>query len=296
MLPSQFSDPKKISPIVAGLNSMFEQALEVERKSMGMVFNSFYELEPDYVEHFRNVMGRKAWHIGPLMICNREDSLKSSTEESSRKEGCLKWLDDQRPGSVLYVCFGSMGDLSAAQQRELALGLEASGHPFVLAVRNESGEGIPEGFDEAVEGRGLVIREWAPQLLILNHRAVGGFLTHCGWNSSLEGISAGLPFVTWPYTREQFYNERLLVDLLEIGVAVGSKVYTMNPEERPVVEAEKLEAAVKRLMGDSEEAKERRRRARALGDKARAAVDLGGSSYNDLSNLMQEIMRAKRGS
>ncbi|KAI0515675.1 hypothetical protein KFK09_008341 [Dendrobium nobile] len=131
----------------------------------------------------------------------------------------------------------------------MALGLEVSKNSFIWVVRSGDNDWVPEGYEERIKGRGMVIREWAPQLLILNHIAVGGFVTHCGWNSSLEGICAGLPMVTWPLYAEQFYNEKLLVDVLKFGVEVGSKVYDFNPETRPILEATRIEAAIRNLMG-----------------------------------------------
>ncbi|KAJ6838574.1 scopoletin glucosyltransferase-like [Iris pallida] len=265
---------------------------EADSKSYGVVVNSFYELEPDYARHYREVVGRRAWHIGPVALCNRDDD----ADKSARGYDCLRWLDGKSAGSVLYVCFGSMGDFRAAQLRELALGLEACGHPFVWVARSEGGddEWVPKGgFEERVEGRGLVIRGWAPQILILNHPSVGGFVTHCGWNSILEGVSAGLPLVTWPLFAEQFYNERLIVDVLGIGVSVGVKEYSVKPEERGVVEAETIRKAADEVMGSGDGAQEKRRRARELGEMARRAVEKGGSSYKDMSNLIEELTEKK---
>ena len=74
-----------------------------------------------------------------------------------------------------------------------------------------------------MKGKGLIIRGWAPQVLILDHEAVGGFMTHCGWNSTIESIAAGVPMVTWPLYAEQFCNEKLVKDVLKIGVDVGRK-------------------------------------------------------------------------
>ncbi|KAH0464343.1 hypothetical protein IEQ34_007129 [Dendrobium chrysotoxum] len=182
---------------------------------------------------------------------------------------------------------------SVAQLREMALGLEASRHPFVWVVRNEGNDWIPEGYEERIKDVGMVIRGWAPQLVILNHDAVGGFVTHCGWNSSLEGISAGLPMVTWPLCADQFYNEKFLVDILKVGVMVGSKVYTFDAKARPIVESTVVEAAVRRLMGDGLEAEERRRRAKELGKMAKRAMDKGGSSYEDVEKLIHELMVIK---
>ncbi|ONK81305.1 uncharacterized protein A4U43_C01F27630 [Asparagus officinalis] len=176
---------------------------------------------------------------------------------------------------------------------EIASGLEASNYSFILVVRKDGDDWLPNGFEERVKEKGLIIRGWAPQILILNHTAVGGFLTHCGWNSSLEGISAGLPLITWPLFAEQFYNERLIVCVLKIGVSVGVTEYRVIPEERLVVGATEIEKAVSSVMGDDEEAEERRERARELGEAAKRAVDEGGSSYSDLDSLIQELMAMK---
>ncbi|XP_020251592.1 scopoletin glucosyltransferase-like [Asparagus officinalis] len=289
LLKSQIQDFKKAAPFLVDL---LNQVYESESRSYGLLVNSFYELEPDYADYYRNVIGGRTWAIGPMSLCN-EDAFEKSSRGNFAKEfdhdACLNWLDSKSAGSVIYVCFGSACEFTVAQLRELALGLEASNHPFIWVVRKGGEEAIPRGFEERVKGKGFIIQGWAPQVLILNHKAVGGFLTHCGWNSSLEGISAGLPFITWPLFAEQFYNERLITDVLRIGIAVGVKEYTWRPEERALVEAAIIEKEVNRLMGEGEEAEERRRKAKELGEKAKKAVDEEGSSYVGLSNLIEEL-------
>lgn len=288
MLRTQIMDIKKSAPF---LQDMMNQILESEEKSHGLIVNSFYEVEPDYADHYRNVIGGKAWHIGPMSLCNQDIVDKSTRGSLATIDGdeCLNWLDGKSPGTVVYVCFGSTTEFTTSQLHELALGLEACRHPFVWVVGKGGDESLPDGFEERVRGRGLVIKGWAPQILILNHATVGGFVTHCGWNSSLEGITAGLPFVTWPIFADQFYNEKLIVDLLKTGVSSGVKEYAWRPDERVLVKAATIEKAVNELMGEGEEAEERRRRAKELGDSAKRAVGVGGSSYVDMSNLIQEL-------
>ncbi|KAM0933376.1 putative UDP-glucuronosyl/UDP-glucosyltransferase [Dioscorea sansibarensis] len=125
--------------------------------------------------------------------------------------------------------------------------------------------------------------------MILSHQAVGGFMTHCGWNSTLEGVTAGVPMITWPHFAEQFINEKLIVQVLKIGVSVGVKRPTKWGDDNGdavVVEKEMVEKAVTRLMGDGEEAEEMRKRAKVLGEMAGRAMGEGGSSYQNLSNLI----------
>lgn len=203
----------------------------------------------------------------------------------------LKWLDLKEANSVVYICFGSMSSFSDAQLMEIAMGLEASGKQFIWVVKKERKEGVreewlPEGLEKRMEGKGLIIRGWAPQVLILEHEAVGGFVTHCGWNSTLEAVCAGVPMVTWPVFAEQFYNEKLVTQILRIGVEVGAQKW-----ERLVgdfVKREALEKAVCRIM-DGEEVEGMRARARALSEMASRAIEEGGSSFSDLDAFIEEV-------
>ncbi|KAF5192016.1 Glycosyltransferase, partial [Thalictrum thalictroides] len=93
------------------------------------------------------------------------------------------------------------------------MGLEASAILFIWVVRTRNDDkehSLPKGFEDRIEGKGLIIRNWSPQVLILDHPAIGGFMTHCGWNSIIEAITAGVPLITWPLFAEQFYNEQLV--------------------------------------------------------------------------------------
>lgn len=283
-----------------------------EEKSFGIVVNSFYDLEPAYVEYFKQDLGNdKAWFVGPVSLCNRniEDKAERGQKTSIDEGKILSFLDSKETNSVLYISFGSLARLSPEQLLEIAYGLEASNHSFIWVVgkifqspgtRKENGieeNWLPSGFEERMREskRGLIIRGWAPQLLILEHTAVGGFMTHCGWNSTLESVSAGVPMVTWPITAEQFSNEKLISDVLKIGVKVGSVNWvSWSTEPSAAVGRDKVEVAVKRLMGTGEEAAEMRRRAGELGEKAKKAVEEGGSSFIDAEALLQELKSLSR--
>lgn len=195
---------------------------------------------------------------------------------------------------MLYVCFGSLPRFTAAQFHEIKGGLEAAGRPFLWVVREdpEAERDVPAAGEGSI---GFVIKGWAPQRTILEHEAVGGFLTHCGWNSCLEGIAAGLPMVTWPLFSDQQFNERLLVDVLGVGVGVGSMVNSMKEDERTVVTAERVVAAVEAVMGRAEEAEERRRKAREMKEAAAKAVGEGGTSDVELGLMVEELIALKLG-
>ncbi|KAI3923167.1 hypothetical protein MKX01_028084 [Papaver californicum] len=284
-------------------SAVMEEIRESEQKSYGVLVNSFYELEPAYADHYKNAMGIRAWQIGPLSLQNNDSTLDKAErgkESSIEEHNVLKWLNSKKPNSVIYVSFGSLSKLPNDQLTEIATGLEDSGCSFIWVVRkinsDEDEKFLPEGFEERMEGKGLIIREWAPQVLILDHPAVGGFMTHCGWNSILEGIAAGVPMITWPMFAEQFYNEKLVTQVLKIGSQVGAGEWNVWVETANVsVKKDKISKAVTQLMSDDgEENKEMRKRVIKLGEKAKRAVKEDGSSYFQFTALIEELKMSKK--
>ncbi|KAG5008483.1 hypothetical protein JHK85_027025 [Glycine max] len=242
------------------LNAIYES----ERRSYGTLYNSFHELEGDYEQLYQSTKGVKCWSVGPVSAWQNE--------------------------SVLYVSFGSRIRLPHAQLVEIAHGLENSGHDFIWVIRKRYGDGDEDGesflqdFGQRMKEskKGYIIWNWAPQLLILDHPASGGIVTHCGWNSVLESLSVGLPMVTWPVFADQFYNEKFVVNVLKIGVPVGSKEnkFWTHIGVDPAVRREEIAKAVILLMGKEEGGE--MSRARKLGDAAKKTIGEGGSSYNNL--------------
>lgn len=297
--------PGLFNPGSTNLADFREQVMKTELHAYGVVVNSFEELENRYVDEFRKLKNGRVWCIGPLSLCSSDDldRIQRGNQASIDYDQCLKWLDDRDPGSVVYACLGSLGRLSRPRFIELVLGLEASRHPFILVM--QGGERFAEierwirdeGIEERCGERALLVRGWAPQVLILSHPAVGAFLTHCGWNSTLEGISAGLPMVTWPIFAEQFFNEKLVVQILETGVRVGAggTVY-LGEEEKPEVKVTRgvVEEAVRRVMDERGGGCERKQRARRFGEMARRSVEEGGSSWINTVLLIQEIEQLHR--
>ncbi|CAL9235796.1 unnamed protein product [Arabidopsis halleri] len=289
--------------LVAGdWKEFLDEMTEADNTSFGVIVNTFEELEPAYVRDYKKVKAGKVWSIGPVSLCNKvgEDKAERGNKAAIDQDECIKWLDSKEVGSVLYVCLGSICNLPLSQLKELGLGLEESQRPFIWVIRgwekyNELFEWISEsGFKERIKERGLLIRGWSPQMLILSHPAVGGFLTHCGWNSTLEGITSGVPLLTWPLFGDQFCNEKLAVQILKAGVRAGVEESMRWGEEENVgvlVDKEGVKKAVEELMGDSNDAKERRKRVKELGELANKAVEEGGSSHSNITLLLQDIMQ-----
>ncbi|KAL7203855.1 hypothetical protein ACSBR2_017000 [Camellia fascicularis] len=218
------------------------------------------------------------------------------------EEGAIKALSVDEPGkppvyppseSVVFVSFGSVGTLSHDQLNELALGLELSGERFLWVVRSPSDNAsvssfnahnqndplslLPKGFLERTQGRGLVVPSWAPQIEVLSHRATGGFLTHCGWNSTLESTVHGVPLIAWPLFAEQKMNAVMLTEGLK--VALRPKGHELG-----LVGREEIAEVVKSLL-EGEDGKKVRRRMEGLKDAAAKVLSGEGSSAKSLSDL-----------
>lgn len=261
----------------------------------GILVNTWQDLEPKTLGALGDnmklgwVTQAPVYPIGPL-IRPAEPGLSSEV---------LAWLDMQPQQSVVYVSFGSGGTLSAKQTTELAWGLELSEQRFIWVVRppveddaaaavfktgkrsDETPDFLPDCFLTRTQKTGLVILKWAPQAEILSHPSVGGFLSHCGWNSTLESIANGVPMIAWPLYAEQRMNAAMLTE--DIGVAVRS---TANPSE--VVGREEIESMIREIMEKKGNA--RRARAEALKLSGENALRKGGSSYNSLSHVANDCV------
>jgi hypothetical protein len=266
----------------------------------GILVNTFASLEARAVAalkdpHFLTESGLTVppvYCVGPLV----EDAA-----ETKEKHECLKWLDEQPEHSVVFLCFGSLGNHSEMQLKEIAGGLERSGHRFVWVVRAPLGDNpektfgdqadpdlhtvLPEGFLERTRGRGLVVKLWAPQVEVLRHKATGAFITHCGWNSVLEAIMAGVPMLCWPLYAEQKMNKVLMVEEIGIGVDLAGW-------QHGLVKAEELEAKV-RLVMESEEGERLRARVTVHKEAAEMVWKDGGSSHMAFGQFLSDVGRVE---
>ncbi|RRT46939.1 hypothetical protein B296_00019141 [Ensete ventricosum] len=276
------------------------RVLECIPDAEGILVNSFESLDAEAVRVLRDgacVPGRRmppVYCIGPLIA----DGSRDVGVEKVEKAECVAWLDEQPRGSVVFLCFGSMGLFSAEQIKEIATGLERSGQRFLWVVRSPRNENqgpqgwgpssepdletlLPEGFLKRTKQRGFLAKSWAPQVEVLNHEAVGGFVTHCGWNSALEAIMAGVPMIGWPLYAEQGLNKLFLVE--QMRVAVPMEGYASE-----LVAAEEVEARIRWLM-ESEGGRELRERAAATKQRAAEAIREGGSSHQALLDVVKTL-------
>ncbi|CAL4975232.1 unnamed protein product [Urochloa decumbens] len=263
----------------------------------GFVVNTFDGMERDAVAAFREMSDRGAcppvYPVGPFVR-------PCSGDVAAAKHGCLRCLDGQPDGSVLYVCFGSGGTLSVEQTAELAAGLEASGQRFLWVTQFPSdkdgsaayldaavdGHGdprsfLPEGFAERTRDVGLCVPHWAPQVEVLHHRAVGGFLSHCGWNSTLEAAEVGVPMLAWPLFAEQ----RMNAVMLEERAGVALRPASSAAGRRAVVPREEVAAVVRELMA-GEKGEAARKRAAEMRKAAAEALAPEGASRKALAAVM----------
>ncbi|XP_015697218.1 UDP-glycosyltransferase 83A1-like [Oryza brachyantha] len=199
------------------------------------------------------------------------------------EDACMDWLDAQPARSVVYVAFGSFTMFDRRQFQELALGLELTGRPFLWVVRPDIVHGdvheYPEGFlDRTASGRGKLV-SWAPQQRVLAHPAVACFVSHCGWNSTMEGIRNGVPLVAWPYFADQFVNRAYICDIWRIGVQA------VADGKSGVITKEHIAGRVEEVMGDAG----MRKRVEALMAAAHESVQEGGCSHGNFDMFVEAI-------
>ncbi|KAL6990254.1 hydroquinone glucosyltransferase, partial [Sarracenia purpurea var. burkii] len=293
--------PTKILPSVLvekeGSSKVFLRIAKKLRETKGIMINTFEALE----FHAVNTLSGDdkippLYPVGPIL--NLDDG---SNEGRNQSEEIMRWLDNLLPSSVVFLCFGSMGSFDETQVMEIATALESSGHRFLWALRRPPPKGkigipgdyenpnevLPEGFLERTAEIGKVIG-WAPQVTVLSHPAVGGFVSHCGWNSTLESLWYGVPVVTWPMYAEQQGNAFQMVK--EFGLAVEITLdYRKNlkMESNVIVTAAEIEGGIRRLM-DGDTSTGIKKKVKEMSRKSRIAVVEGGSSYNSMGRFIED--------
>ena len=241
-----------------------------------IICNTFMEMEPDALALLPNALP-----LGPLVAPTSRPAGHFLPEDLT----CLAWLDVQPPGSVVYVNFGSITVMTSAQMVEFAWGLAQSGKQFMWIVRRDLVKGdaavLPEEFLAETAGRGLMA-SWCPQQQVLDHPAVGAFLTHSGWNSALESLCGGVPVISWPFFAAQQTNCRYQCNEWGVGMEINSNV---------------RRDAVARLITEimeGEKGKSMRKRAQEWKESAVNAAMPGGSSHRNFDELVRDVLLPKK--
>ncbi|KAJ3695160.1 hypothetical protein LUZ60_000537 [Juncus effusus] len=274
-------------------HKVFFPILKKMAEAKGILINTFESLEPRAVRALRDGLCVPN-HSTPPIYCIGPLIMEDGKKEGESKHPCLQWLDEQPKHSVVYLCFGSRGSFPVEQLKEMAIGLENSNQRFLWVVRSPPSTDpaamyeplaepdldkiLPEGFLDRTKDRGLVVKSWAPQVEVLKHVAVGGFVSHCGWNSILEAVINGVPIICWPLYAEQLLNKVFLVEEMKIGVE-------LNGYEEGLVMAGELEEKI-RWLTESEGGKEMKNRILADKESAIEALRAGGLSDRDFREFL----------
>ncbi|CAI0422344.1 unnamed protein product [Linum tenue] len=273
------------SPDEILLNCLRDETQECVRAA-AIIMNTFHDFEQEVLDAIKAI-NPNVYCIGPLNLLEARvpahDTSRDLTVSLWKEDPrCFEWLDKQKPGSVVYVNYGSIAKMSEGQFREFAWGLATCGHPFIWVVRTDvmraNAAVLTEDYYKEIEDRALIVT-WCQQEQVLAHEGVGLFFTHAGWNSTLETVIAGKPVICWPFIAEQSTNSRYLCKVWDVGVEASHHV-----TRGEIVEL------IKEML-ESERGKERHNKALEWKEKAVAAAQVGGSSYKDFDRLIAEVFR-----
>ncbi|KAK4266593.1 hypothetical protein QN277_027488 [Acacia crassicarpa] len=277
-LPSFVTSVSGVGPII--LRSLAEDLRVLQQEpNPTVLFNTFEELEADALRVVRDTFRTIA--IGPFVpsiLLDRENNSSDSCNDN------MEWLSTKTESSVIYISFGSLSVLSKRQMEEMARGLIDSGRPFLWSIREEKEQEKVGEYMEEMEEKGRIVK-WCKQGEILSHKSVGCFVSHCGWNSSLESLVAGVPVVGIPQWADQATNAKLIGEVWKTGV----RVTTEEDDGERIVREDEIRRCVEEVMGDGERGKEVRKNAAKWREVSKEAVQVGGSSDASLRALLDQI-------
>ncbi|KAL3512934.1 hypothetical protein ACH5RR_025651 [Cinchona calisaya] len=273
----------------AYLTAIMEKFRRLEENDWVFV-NSFEELENQLAEAMTGLWPVQM--VGPLVPSAyvdgpiAEDRAYGGSLLKSNDDHYLKWLDTKAPNTIIFVSFGSMAQIEIKQIEEIAYGLKSSKNRFLWVVKDSEQEKLPIQFLQSIDEMGCgKIVTWCNQLEILAHKSVGCFMTHCGWNSTLEAISLGVPMVAMPQWSDQPTNAKFLENVWRVGVRA-------KKGENGIVTREEIERCIKEVMV-GEKSDEIKINASKMRDYAKRAIGKGGSSDTIINNFVEALMKGK---
>jgi len=263
-----------------------EQILQLDREiNPTVLVNTFEALESAAL---RAVDGINMIPIGPLIPSAFLDGRDPSDscfggDIFPLSNDYVTWLDSKEEKSVVYVSFGSYLELSKRQMEEIARALFDCGRPFLWVIRGKENEEEVLELGMELEKKGKIVT-WCSQVEVLSHGSVGCFVTHCGWNSTMESLVSGVPMVAFPQWTDQMTNAKLVEDVWKIGVRVDHDV-----NEDGIVEGKKIKRCLDVVMGSGDKACELRKNSQKWMGLARDAAMEGGSSENNLRAFVHHV-------
>ncbi|XP_073144907.1 UDP-glycosyltransferase 86A1-like [Henckelia pumila] len=247
------------------------------KKADFILHNTVYELEPTTLSALNK--NQPNYAIGPISFSQNHAKANPIRSHSFWPDSdCTEWLASKPPGSVLYVSFGSLVEASKEVIQEIAHGILLSGVYFIWAIRGGVTDAFPDGFEDKVKDKGHIV-PWCNQIQVLSNPCVGGFLTHCGWNSIQESIWCHVPMICYPLSYDQFPNRKLLVDDWKIGINLSDGVS---------INRAGVSENVRKLMGASTSGG-LRAEVRKMKDILRNAIENGGSSDVNFEQFVKDL-------
>ncbi|XP_021750807.1 UDP-glycosyltransferase 84B1-like [Chenopodium quinoa] len=278
--------------VFGSLANVFFESMENIHKLRWVMANSFYELEKEVIDSMSKFVVIKG--VGPLVpstLLGQDDHEERDfvgIDMWKADDRCIEWLNQKDPNSVVYVSFGSLVVLSKTQMESMATAIRESKRPFLWVVKpsqiqtTEGAGELPKGFLDETKGQGLVV-PWCPQIMVLSHKSIACFVTHCGWNSMLETISAGVPVIAYPMWTDQPTNAKLMADIFGVGLR-------LRPYNDGLVESETIKECIEEIM-DGPRAAEIRAKAVEWKSMARDAVASGGSLDRNIQEFVDDIVK-----
>ncbi|CAN1749094.1 UDP-glycosyltransferase 71K2 [Linum perenne] len=269
----------------------------------GIVVNSFDKLESRALDLLDDKTFPPVFPVGPVLNLKGHDTY-GNTSSSSQK--AMTWLDAQPPKSVVFMCFGSLGSFSDAQLKEVAIGLEQAQHVrFLWVIRRKSSpddcedyspsspalKPLGEGFLERTKDR-VMVCGWLPQAAILSHNAIGGFMSHCGWNSTLESIWHAVPILAWPMYSEQQMNAFYLVRELGLAVELRAdyRIWEGDEDGEMSVKGDEIARKIELVMDEESDV---RKKVKEMSELGKSSLGEGGSSFDSMGRFIDLVIKNK---